>query len=77
MRRQKNRIVFLALSPTACATALGLNYDRVISPAIASGALGPVYAIGAKRRLLVIDIERFVRSFPQQSKPKRRKSTHA
>jgi len=71
MPRNSQPMIMLALSPSATARALGVNYERAILPAIASGALGPVYSLGAKHRLLVSDIERWVRSWPQQSKPKR------
>lgn len=70
-RAHKRPIVFLALSPTMIATAIGVNYERVIVPAIASGALGPVYiSPTGKRKILCSDLERFVRSWPQHTKRK-------
>jgi hypothetical protein len=60
--------VRVALSPTQSATATGLHYDRDIKPAIESGAL-PVYLIGngvkPKRRVLVSDLEQWLRNNPQ------------
>jgi hypothetical protein len=75
-RHQKNPLVFLALSPAATATALGVNYGRVIAPAIASGAL-IVRQCGAKRRIAVFGdggIQQYFESLPQKkmSKPKRK-----
>lgn len=63
-------VVFLALSPAATATAIGVR-PEVINAAIASGAL-PVYANGIKRRILCSDVEAFVRSWPKPVKRKRR-----
>jgi hypothetical protein len=58
----------IALSPTQSATATGLNYHRDIAPAVESGAL-PVYLIGSgarpKRRVLVADLEQWLRNNPQ------------
>jgi hypothetical protein len=60
-RQRKHPHVFLALSPSACADAIGVSYDHVILPAISSGELGPVYVRGAKRRILVSDLEAWLR----------------
>jgi len=68
-RVTKNPEMFLALSPAATATALSIRPDEV-ADAIKSGALGPVFMMGIKRRILVADVERWVRSWPQ---PKKRK----
>ena len=67
-RVTKNPIVLLALSPAATATALGIRADEVAA-GIASGAL-PVYVRGLKRRILVSDVEAFVRSWPKPTKRK-------
>jgi len=71
-RLQKNPVVYLALSPAMLATALGLS-TATIYEAIAKGELGPVYVKGVKRRVLVSDAERWVRSFKQASAPKQMK----
>jgi len=66
-RHHKFLPVRVALSPTQCAEACGLNYDRVIAPAIESGAL-PVHLIGEgvkpRRRVMVSDLEKFLRNHP-------------
>jgi predicted regulator of Ras-like GTPase activity (Roadblock/LC7/MglB family) len=62
MPRAIKNVVILAMSPTACAQALGLS-ETVVQAAIANGDLGPVYIKGAKHRLLVSDIEKWVRSW--------------
>lgn len=66
-RVTKNPQVYLALSPAAVASALDIRADEV-SAAINDGLL-PVFVMGIKRRILVADIERWVRSWPQ---PKRK-----
>ena len=71
-RPQKNPVVYLALSPAMLATALGLS-TAVVYEAIASGALGPIYVKGVKRRILVSDAERWVRSWKQATAPKQMK----
>ncbi|SDI54226.1 MULTISPECIES: helix-turn-helix domain-containing protein [Bradyrhizobium] len=60
--------VYLALSPAATATALGISYSHV-RDAINEGVL-PVYVVGVKHRIHVSDIERFLRSFPSPAKRK-------
>jgi len=67
-RVTKSPVVYLALSPAATATALGIRADEV-ADAINSGAL-PVFVRGIKRRILTSDIEKWVRSWPQ-IKPKK------
>ena len=62
MPRAIKNLVILAMSPTHAAQALGLSEDT-IRAAIASGELGPLYQKGSKNRLLVADIERWVRSW--------------
>ena len=62
-RMTKTPQVFLALSPAAVATALGVRADEVAT-AINSGAL-PVHVMGLKRRVHVSDIERWFRSWKQ------------
>jgi hypothetical protein len=71
-RPQKNPIVYLALSPAMLATALGIS-TQAIYEAVAGGALGPVYVKGNKRRILVSDAERWVRSWKQATAPKQTK----
>jgi hypothetical protein len=68
---RKRPIVLLALSPAATAVALGLR-EQTIYDAIEAGELGPVYINGVKRRLLVSDIEAYVRGWSQLSKPMRK-----
>ena len=62
-RQTKTPVVFLALSPAATATALGIE-PRKVYTAIDDGAL-PVFINGVKRRILVSHIERWVLSWPQ------------
>ncbi|WP_456796832.1 helix-turn-helix domain-containing protein [Bradyrhizobium sp. USDA 4473] len=54
--------VYLALSPTQTATALGLHTD-VVYAAIRNGELGPLYQHGSKNRLLASDVEAWVRGW--------------
>ncbi len=69
-RHHKFLPVRVALSPTQCATACGLHYDRDIKPAVESGTL-PVYLIGEpgalrpRRRVIVADLEQWLRNNPQ------------
>jgi hypothetical protein len=67
-RVSKNPLVFLALSPAGVATALGIRPDEV-KDAIDAKLL-PVFVKGIKHRILVADIERWVRSWPQPTKRK-------
>jgi hypothetical protein len=60
--------VILALSPTGVATALDIQYDRVRA-AIADGVLTP-HVIGIKHRILVSEVEAWVRSWPVPAKRK-------
>jgi hypothetical protein len=68
-------VVRLAFSPTKIATALSVDYRRTVLPAITAGELGPVYTNPrgkTQRRILVADIERWVReTWTAQTKPKR------
>jgi hypothetical protein len=57
-------ITVIAMSPTKVAIATDLDYRRVILPAILSGELGPVIRIGHRRRLLISDVEAWLRKFP-------------
>jgi excisionase family DNA binding protein len=61
-RVTKNPVVYLALSPAAVATALGIRADEV-ADAINNGLL-PLFMMGIKRRILVADVERWVRTWP-------------
>jgi excisionase family DNA binding protein len=70
-RKTKTVVVILALSPAGAATALGVQ-PRDIYEAIEADVL-PVYGIGIKRRILVSDLEAWVRSKPQPAKRKPRK----
>jgi hypothetical protein len=74
-RATKNPIVYLALSPAATATALGIKASEV-ADAIDSDAL-PVFVKGVRRRILVSHIERWVLSWPQPAKRKPRKVSPA
>ena len=60
-------VVKIALSPTKVATATDLDYRRVILPAILAGDLGPIYRINNKRRLLISDVEAWLRKFPHHT----------
>jgi hypothetical protein len=71
-RVTKSPVVYLALSPAATATALGVR-PEVIKKAIESGAL-KVYRSGTKSRCLVSDIEALVRSWPAPVSKKRKAS---
>lgn len=74
-RRTKNPIVFLALSPASVATALNIHPSKVTA-GIKSNAL-KVYVSGIQSRVLVSDVERWVRSWPQRKKRKRKVIPHA
>jgi predicted regulator of Ras-like GTPase activity (Roadblock/LC7/MglB family) len=67
MPKARKNVVYLALSPAATAHALGLS-EQVVRDAIANDELGPLYVKGTKTRLLVSDIETWVRSWPKKSK---------
>lgn len=69
-RQTKHPKVFLALSPAAVATALCIA-PRKVYEAIADEKL-PVFVNGLSRRILVSDLEHWVRSWPQ-IKPKRKR----
>ena len=71
-RPTKHPAVFLALSPAATATALGISPAQ-IAAAIAAGDL-IVRACGTKRRILVADIEHWVRRSWKPAKQPKRKS---
>jgi excisionase family DNA binding protein len=64
----KNPAVMLALSPSAVSHALGIRADEV-RQAIDDGSL-PVYRKGTRSRILIADVERLVRSWPQTTKRK-------
>jgi hypothetical protein len=70
-RISKRPLLFLALSPAAVANALCIRDDEV-NAGIKSDAL-PVHVIGIKRRILVADVEAWVRSWPAPSKRKPRR----
>jgi hypothetical protein len=59
-RITKNPVVFLALSPAALATALGISTKQV-ADAILLGYL-PVHALGTKRRIWIADAEKWFRT---------------
>jgi hypothetical protein len=61
--------LYLALSPAAVATALGVR-PEIVKDAIAKEIL-PVYVNGIKRRILVSDVEAWVRSWPKAVAKKR------
>jgi hypothetical protein len=68
----KRPVCYLALSPNACAVALGIRPEQ-IREAI-NNELLPVHCIGAKRKILVTDLENWVRtSWPAPKSKKRRK----
>ncbi|WP_298107430.1 hypothetical protein [Bradyrhizobium sp.] len=67
-RQHKLLPIRIALSPTQCASATGLHFENVIKPAVESGALR-VHLIGdgvrPKRRVIVADLEQWLRDHPQ------------
>jgi hypothetical protein len=65
-RATKQPVVYIALSPAAVATALGLR-PEIVREAI-DAALLPVYRKGIKSRCLVSDVEAWVRSWPKPAK---------
>lgn len=72
-RVTKNPIVYLALSPAAVATAIGVR-PEVVKDAIAEGKL-IVRRIGVKRRIAVFGdggVQQWFESWPQVFKPKRK-----
>jgi hypothetical protein len=72
-RKVLHPICYLALSPQQTAVALGVKNERIYD-AILSGKLGPVFQLGCARRILVTDIERWVRDNWSRAKPAKRKS---
>jgi predicted regulator of Ras-like GTPase activity (Roadblock/LC7/MglB family) len=72
--KQKHPVVYLALSPAMLATALGLHFQD-IAEAIERGELGPVYVKGVKRRILVSDAERWLRSWEVSNAPRKKRKT--
>jgi hypothetical protein len=74
-RVTKNPVVLLALSPAATATALCIQPSQVYD-AIEKGKL-QIFQIGIKRRILVSDIEAWVRSWPKPARKKRKVVSNA
>lgn len=68
-RVTKTPVVYLALSPAAVATAIGVR-PEVVKEAISANVL-PVYVKGIKRRVLIADVEAWVRSWPKAVAKKR------
>ncbi|MGY3584327.1 hypothetical protein ACVIGB_006615 [Bradyrhizobium sp. USDA 4341] len=66
----------LALSPSATAEALGLNYRNVIKPAIERGELGPVRDVHGRLRIDCADITRWLHSHPKVLSLARKSRTH-
>jgi hypothetical protein len=72
-RKTKHPNIILALSSAALATAGDVS-ETIVRQA---GTLGPIYSMGAKRRLLVSDCEQWIRTHwaknkarkPRKSKP--------
>lgn len=71
-RAHKLPTPIIALSPARCAAAIGVNYESVILPAIMCGELGPVYQRGAKRRILIRDLEEWIRTLWLSTPAKRK-----
>jgi hypothetical protein len=73
-RKRKHSVVQIAMSPFACADACSVSYERTILPAIAAGEL-PVFTNPrgkSARRILVSDLERWIRAtWSQQLKRSR------
>jgi hypothetical protein len=74
-RKTKSPIVFLALSPSALATAIGVQ-PKVIHAAILRGEL-QVYQRGLARRVLVREAEDWIRNHWAQKTRKPRRAAHA
>jgi hypothetical protein len=73
-RTHKLPTPIIALSPARCAAAIGADYGDVILPAILCGELGPVYRQGVHRRILIRDLEDWIRNYwPATPTQKRRK----
>ena len=62
-RPRKEPTVILGLSPADVAASLGIG-AKDVAAALADGSLGPLYAVGNRRRLLVEDVTTWVRSWP-------------
>src|SRR4051794_13596398 len=69
-RRTKHPVVYLALSPAAVATAIGVD-PRVVSAAIADGEL-KVFQRGKARRILCAHVEQWILSWPEAAPYKRK-----
>ena len=68
--RLEATVVILALSPQGVAVALGIRNEQVYQ-AIEDGIL-PVYKSGIKSRVLIADVEAWVRSWPvRKYKPRK------
>jgi excisionase family DNA binding protein len=65
--RNKHPICILALAPNAVATAIGISTDKV-RKAILAGDL-PVYQHGQARRVLISDVETWIRSWHKTKGP--------
>ncbi len=63
-------LCYLALSPNACAVALGLHIDRVLE-AVRDGKLH-IRVSHKKHRILISEIEKWVRSWPEHKLAKRK-----
>ncbi len=68
-RATKHPAVYLALSPAAVATAIGVH-PTVVAKAIDAGEL-EVFQRGVARRILVSHVERWILSWSKAAKRKR------
>jgi hypothetical protein len=71
-RITKRPVCFVALSPAALATAIGVQ-PRVVYDAILIGEF-PLYQRGMARRILISDAESWIRTTWRKAKPKRQKT---
>jgi hypothetical protein len=73
-RITKRPVCFIALSPAAIATAIGVK-PQIVYDAILSGELGPVYQRGLARRILISNAEQWMRDTWKKAKPKAARKT--
>jgi hypothetical protein len=73
MRRSKQPICYLALTVNAASTALGCK-PEFLRAEILAGRLGPLYKHGVSTKLLVSDIEHYVRTYWKHAAPRKTKT---
>jgi hypothetical protein len=68
-RKPKNPTLFIAISPEMAATAIGKPVAFVHAEVLAGRI--PVYQNGLARRIIVSDLESYIRDHWQRAKPRR------